>query len=142
MTGRPTTFTQELADSICERVAAGEYLAVICRDLGVGLRTVYDWRDTNPEFSASLAHAREDGEDALVVKTLEEIDEPAAMTMTQFGEKVDSGDVALRKLRLDARLKVLAVWNPKKWGQNARIEHTGKMTLESLVTGAAESAPE
>lgn len=121
--------------TICKRMAAGEYLAVICRDIGVGLRTVYDWADADEAIAARLARAREEGEETIAAGALHELDRPAEMTETKFGTQVDAGDVALRKLRFEGKLKMLAIWNRKKWGEKQQHEHSGKVTLEALVSG-------
>jgi hypothetical protein len=34
-----------------------------------------------------------------------------------------------RKLRIDTRLKLLAKWNPKKYGDKQAIEHSGEVTF-------------
>jgi hypothetical protein len=58
--GRPTVFTQEVADAICDRLPA-EPLTEILADEGMpGYRTVMRWLRANPEFRQNYAHARED----------------------------------------------------------------------------------
>jgi hypothetical protein len=39
--------------------------------------------------------------------------------------KIDAGSVAHAKLRAEHRLKLLAKWNPKKYGDKIQAEHTG-----------------
>ena len=60
-TGRPSIFTQELADTICERLANGESLKAICEDDDMPDRwTVWKWdRDNHEGFSHKYARARE-----------------------------------------------------------------------------------
>lgn len=59
--GRPTIFSQELCDAICERLARDEGLESICRDPDMpGVTTVYRWRRENDAFRAAYARARED----------------------------------------------------------------------------------
>lgn len=133
---RATYDRETVLTAICARLAKGEYLATICADDGMpSLRVVYDWRDKDPEVAARLARAREDGEDAIAAGAMDEVDRPPAMIDTQFGQKVDPGDVALRKLRFDARLKMLAIFNPKKWSETKQLHLSGKVGLESLVAG-------
>lgn len=58
--GRPSAYDQDVADSICERIAADESLVQICKDDGMpGLTTVYRWRDEHADFRANYARARE-----------------------------------------------------------------------------------
>lgn len=134
--GRPSKRTPELIAEICERLSKGEPLAVICRDEHMPCTaTVRNWIDEDEGVSSAIARAREDGEDAIVQDAMDQIDADPAMISTQFGEKVDPGDVALRKLRFESRLKLLSKWNPRRWGDRIEHEHKGKVTLETLVTG-------
>jgi len=139
---RPSKYSAELVKTICERLSKGEPLAVICRDEGMPSDdAVRDWMerdDVGPEVSRLIARAREKGEDAIAIQALEILDEPPRMTETKYGAQVDSGDVALRRARFEGRLKLLAKWNPRRWGERQQIEHTGKLSLESLVTGGGD----
>lgn len=55
-------FSLALATVICERIAAGETLLGICRDLEMPCRfAVRAWSREHPEFGARLAQARRDG---------------------------------------------------------------------------------
>ena len=57
--GRPSTFTQQLADGICERLACGESLRRICADEGMPDKaTVIRWLAKHDTFRASYSHAR------------------------------------------------------------------------------------
>lgn len=59
--GRPSTFTQEIAQTICDRLASGDSLRKICSDDDMPDRvTANRWMAKIPEFAASIASARED----------------------------------------------------------------------------------
>lgn len=59
--GRPTDYTQELADEFARRVASGRSVLSVCGDLDMPSdTTVYRWRQEKPEFRDKLAYARED----------------------------------------------------------------------------------
>lgn len=123
--GRPSKYSKELIEAICERLSKGEPLAAICREQGMpGYRTVYDWAEAMPDVSAAIARAREEGEEAIAASVLDIVDAPPSMVAGKNGEYIDSGDVANRKMRAEYRLKLLAKWNPKKWGE--RIDVTSK----------------
>jgi transposase-like protein len=65
MTGRPSEFTQEIADAICERLAEGASLAEICREDGMpAQRTVFQWLTKHESFAHDYARAREAQADA------------------------------------------------------------------------------
>jgi hypothetical protein len=59
--GRPSKFTQEIADYICEQIINGRDLTEICEnDEGIPSRaTVYRWTCERPEFATQCARARE-----------------------------------------------------------------------------------
>jgi len=56
--GRPSAFTPELGDAICDRVA-GRPLAAVCRDEDMPSReTVYSWLRKHKEFLDNYTRAR------------------------------------------------------------------------------------
>lgn len=145
--GRPSKFSGEISAVICERLSRGEPLAAICRDEGMpGYQTVRDWMDANPDFSVSIARARESGEDWLAAECIEiantpcigeelELDESGAVVKTKRGDMLGH-----RKLQIDTRLKLLAKWNPKKWGDRQTIEHDVVGNLADEMKAARERA--
>jgi len=125
--GRPSKYTPEIIAEICERLSNGEPLAAICRDPHIpDQSTVWDWSKEREDVSQAIARAREVGEDVIAAQVLEIIDRPAERVATKFGDQVDSGDVANRKLRAEYRLKLLAKWNPKRWGDRIDMTTNGK----------------
>lgn len=127
--GRPSLYSEAIVAEICERLSTGEPLAQICRDEHMpSLRVIYDWQASKPGVSASIARAREMGEDVIAAQVLEIVDAPPERVPTMHGSQVDSGDVANRKMRAEYRLKLLAKWNPKKWGDKVEVEQTGEVS--------------
>ena len=109
--------------SICEQISVGTPLQEICRQRGMpAWRTVYDWMAADDDFAANIARARDLGADAIAEETLAIVDsEPERGS----DGKIDSAWVAHQKLRAEHRLKLLAKWNPKKYGDKIQAEHTG-----------------
>ena len=92
-------------------------------------QTVYDWMNRDKELSVAIARARELGQDAIAEDTLQMVDsEP------QRGPdgKIDPAWVQLQKLRVEQRLKLLAKWNPKRYGDRIQTEHSGSIGLTDL----------
>lgn len=132
--GRPSTYSPEVVEAICERLSAGEPLAAICRDEGMpGLRTVYDWME-DADVSARIARAREVGEEHLLSECLEIADDGRRdyVPNEDGREVVDHDHIQRSKLRIETRLKLLAKWNPKKWGDKTTAELTIKRATEEL----------
>jgi hypothetical protein len=130
--GSGSKYTQEIAEEICALVADGVNLRKVCRMDGMpAWRTVYDWCVAYPEFAARLAHARDIGYDALAEEALEISNTPHLGQKKVFssgaGEDEDSMTVTEddmlghRKLQIETRLKLLAVWNPKKYGNKVQL---------------------
>jgi len=130
--GRPTTFTPEAAAEIIDRLSTGEPLAQICRDEHMpATRTVSGWKEVHPDFAADFARARDDGFDAIALDCLEIADDASGDTIvTETGERPDTEWIARSRLRVETRLKLLAKWDPKRYGE--------KM---ALVGGDAGDAP-
>ena len=121
--GRPSSYTTALADEICERLSAGEPLAVICREEHMPARaTVYLWSDADLSFAGRIARAREDGHDAIADGCFAIVDEVPPATATGG---TDSGYVSWQKNRVWTRLQLLAKWNPKKYGDKVDLTSAG-----------------
>lgn len=124
--GRPSLYTPELIEAICDRLSEGEPLAQICRDQGMpDPRTVRDWQNSMPDVSAAIARAREAGEERMLSDCLEIAEEREGKAIMADGAEVavvfDSNAIQRNKLRIDTRLKLLAKFNPKRYGD--RVQH-------------------
>lgn len=126
--GRPSIFTQAIADEICERIAEGEPLRQICRDERMpSWQTVYRWKAEDEEFSRRIAGAREAGFDAIAHECLEIADETAFDTISgEHGDRANAEWISRSKLRVETRLKLLAKWDPKRYGDKLDLNHGGQ----------------
>ena len=122
-TGRPSRYTPELAQEICDRISKGEPLLQICKDDRMPeRRTVYDWLERIDGLSVQFARAREAGCDAMAEESLSIMDrEPLAVFDDAGNKRYDSGSIAWNKNRAEHRLKLLACWNPKKYGSKVQL---------------------
>jgi hypothetical protein len=118
MRGRPSIFSPELADRLCERLADGEALRAICRDEGMpDERTVRRWALDDVEgFSGHYARAREIGYQGM------------ADDLTEIADAKD-GDPARDRLRVDTRKWLLSKALPKIYGDKQQIEHSGMLSF-------------
>lgn len=127
--GRPSLYTPQIAAEICERLGKGEPLAQICRDEGMpGVQTVSDWREKSEEFSVMIARAREEGFDAIASGCLEIADDARNDFMETFAidddtsaYKLNGEHIQRSKLRIETRLKLLAKWDPKRYGDKLEL---------------------
>jgi hypothetical protein len=126
-TGRPSLYTPEVAERICAGLAQGTPLTVICAEPGMPAdRTVREWAEKDEELSAAIARARELGFDKLALEALAIADETHRDTIhTDNGERPNAEWIARSKLRIETRLKLLAKWDPKRYGEKTTTEVTG-----------------
>jgi transposase len=126
--GRPTLRTDEVLDEICDRLSQGEPLRQICRDERMpSWQTFYRWKAEDESLSRRIAHAREAGFDAIAEECLDIADETAFDTVsTEHGDRANTEWISRSKLRVDTRLKLLAKWDPKRYGDKMDLNHGGQ----------------
>ena len=135
---RPSAFTQEIADEICERISNGESLRTICLDEHMpGKSTVFRWLSANEAFQDHYARARELQAETLFDDVLEIADDARNDWMERRGEEdvgwaVNGENIQRSKLRIDARKWMAGKLQPKKYGERVEHELSGKLeTSES-----------
>jgi hypothetical protein len=129
-TGRPSKYTPELAAEICERLSTGETMRQICRDEHMPHWTqVYEWLARDDSLSLRVARAREAGYDSLAEEALEISNTPRLGQKKVFSSGDDEDSMTVteedmlghRKLQIETRLKLLACWNPAKYGNKVAL---------------------
>lgn len=112
--GRPTNYSESLADQIVNRMINGESMVVICRDESMPSRsTVYDWFDANPDFRTRCARAREGLADYLV----DEIE--------QMADDTNEDNYQSMKVKISTAQWRAMKMAPKIYGDRSRTEITG-----------------
>ena len=155
-TGRPSKYTPEIAQKMCEMLAEGVPLREICRQEGFPeWRTVYDWMyrddalgEAGTGLSAAIAHAREVGQDAIAEQIWMDMNKEPERILSEGGGRIDSGYVQWQKAKAEIGLKLLAKWNPKRYGDRVQLAgdaenplkveaeiHADKL-LQALLTNA------
>ena len=143
MTGRPAIRTPLIVDEIVDRLTAGEPLAKILRSERMPKpSTFYDWMAGDEDLSGRVARAREFGADAIAVDALDIADKDPEYATGEGGSRIDQGDVANRKLRIETRLKLLRCWDPKRYGDKVQVDGPGAggSHLIQVVTGVPDDA--
>lgn len=104
-------FSQELFDTICERISAGESLRKICKDKDMPSCTaVNKWLGSNPDLVSQYARAREAQADAFVDEMIGIADDA----------NLDPQD---RRVRIDTRKWLAGKLRPKVYGD--KVQHEG-----------------
>ncbi|WP_210236257.1 terminase small subunit protein [Ochrobactrum sp. CGA5] len=138
--GRPSDYTQEIADLICERIADGESLRTICDDQGMPSRTtVFKWLSRFNEFADQYARAREAQADTLFDEILSIADDGRNDWMEKtnkdgevIGEVFNKEAVQRSSLRVEARKWMAGKLRPKKYSEK----------LDLNVSGSLQTTPE
>lgn len=116
------------AQMIAEYVSDGMTLTSAARTVGVPVRTVYSWINASERFAQMMEQARLDGYDAIadqVVQIADDTDNDYVEGTDRFGRPkimLDKEHIQRSKLRAEVRMKLLAKWHPKKYGDKLEIE--------------------
>lgn len=122
-------WTPELEHSIVQWIAEGKTLREFCRQEGKPSHdAVYDHEKVSEEFKQRIARAREIGEEVIAQECLAIADDGSNDYMEEkYGDDEDSSwrangeHIQRSRLRVDTRLKLLAKWNPRKWGEKVAV---------------------
>lgn len=131
-------YTDELAQQILDRIANGEVLTKICREEGMpSYSGVKKWKKLRPDFAEAYKEARDLGFDAIAESCLEIADDGRNDYMEgENGPVFNPENVQRSKLRVHTRLQLLKSWDPKRYGDMIRQEHSGSLSLEAIVSGS------
>ncbi len=127
--GRPTTYTDALADEFCAHIALGNSLrATVKRKDMPSHTTIYNWFRKHESFVEQYARAKEDSADSRA----DQIDEIA--------EKVLDGEYEPQAARvaIDAFKWTSGKHKPKKYGDKLQTE----VTLKKIETMTDEALDE
>lgn len=140
-----TLYTKELAETICERLAAGESLISICRDPNMPSDwTVRKWAlDGVDGFDLAYARARDLGYDRVGDELIALADETRIGTITTVkpnGVETKTADMVERaRLQIETRKWVLERMLPKKYGNKVQTEHSGGLRIETISDAELEA---
>lgn len=144
---RKSTYTQVIADEICDCISQGQTLSEICRREGMPkISTVIGWvNDDVQGFSERYARAR-----ATQIEVLaDEIQDIADDGTNDYvlRKRGDSEELELNhehvtrsRLRIDARKWLLSKLRPEKYADNLKIDTTAKVTTETSEAQSLASA--
>ncbi|TIX18505.1 MAG: terminase small subunit protein [Mesorhizobium sp.] len=127
---RPTTFTQEIADAICEQLADGKSLRSICLADDMPDRvTVHRWLldPAREAFCNQYTRAREMQADTHVDEMQDIADDGSNDYITKTNadgstyEQVNSEHIQRSRLRIDTRKWVAERMKPKKYGSKVAL---------------------
>jgi hypothetical protein len=122
---RSYTYTQAIADAICERLADGDSLTAICKSPGFpGDATVRRWAGDNEHpFAAEYARARSIGYHKMAEEILAIADDGRRdyRANEDGAVVVDHDHIARSRLRVETRKWVLSKMLPKIYGDSIKV---------------------
>ena len=149
--GRPSSYTQELADDLCEWLMSGKSMRAWSAQEGKpSMNTVLRWLGTpeREDFRGQYARAREVQAEVMFEDTLSIADDPRHdwnERYTRDGMAITAADhehIQRSKLRVDTRKWMLARMAPKKYGDASRVALTdpdgGPISFAALAKDARD----
>lgn len=126
--GRPSTYSPEIAQRICEHIATGGYATNLKRFGLPHESTICDWQNKIPEFAEAYARARERRAETFADQIIEIAD--------------TCEDPAKGRLQIDARKFIASKLLPRVYGDNQRVEvqHTLSETAARVLQDLSERA--
>lgn len=118
-------------ETVIAGLRKGTPLTVLCSAEGMpGYSTMRGWIDADEALSGDIARARDEGFDQIALDALAIADETASDTIqTEQGERPNSEWITRSRLRVETRLKLLAKWDPKRYGDKVEHAHKGGVAL-------------
>ena len=108
--GRPSTYTEEMGNRICDKLTEGVSLRKLCMQKEFPTAsTVYVWLDRFPDFAEKYARAREAATEDMLEDILQIADD----------DKIDPND---KRVRIDTRKWAMGKLKPKKYGDKQTVD--------------------
>ena len=142
--GRPP-LSEAIRDKVLERIGAGETLVAICRDKDMPVTTtVHRWIAEDSRFRARYTRARETQQHVWADECVAIADDGTTDYITKVGrngheyEAVDQEHIQRSRLRVDTRLRLMAVVAPHIYGQKVDHQHGGEVTVTHDISSLSE----
>lgn len=133
--GRPTDYTQELADTICSLLAEGKSVrSVALREDMPGASTMFRWLRDHKEFREQYARAKEESSDALY-EELADIGEQAIEAALMVDPKSSNAVVSAHKLKADNLKWSMSKMKPKRYGDKLDVTSDGEKLPTPIYGG-------
>ena len=124
--GRPTVYTPELANLICELIGNGSSMRNVClKEDMPAMQTIWRWLREKKDFSEQYARACEERTEAQNENLLDLGDE-AIDHAYKADPKASSAVVQAVKLKADNLKWVMSKMKPKKYGDKLDMTTNGK----------------
>lgn len=134
--GRPTIYTQEIADKLCSLLADGQSMRKACESDGMPCKaTIFMWLRTNEEFLDQYTQAKEEAAESYADDINDIANEIGSPVFDEEGNlvyvdgkplmQVDMVAINHAKLKIDTLKWSASKLKPKRYGDKLHNEHTG-----------------
>ena len=133
--GRPTIYSDKLADELCLRIANGNSLNRVCRAKDMPDKaTVYRWIDANEQFCDKYREATNQRAEFHFDEMLDIAD----------AVEEETAAISKAKVQIDTRKWILSRMNPTKYGDKQQVDNissdgSSKTTVNNF-NGDAQAA--
>lgn len=135
----PTKRTPEIVDEVLLGLSSGKTLTSLCEKLGFHTTTWHDWCDHDEALRIAHGRARTKGFDVIAEDCVRIADGSERDTViTETGERPNAEWIQRSKLRVETRLKLLAKWDPKRYGDRMDVNHSGSIDLAGRLAAARQ----
>lgn len=140
--GRPSLYSQELADRICAELSEGKSMRTVCKDESMPcLSTVFKWIRENEIFLQQYVRAKENSADAQH-EMLNDIGDEAIeeVRISTLDPKAKNALVNAYKLKADNLKWSMSKMKPKKYGDKLDLTTKGeRITQTPAIISEIES---
>lgn len=145
--GRPSDYTEEMANNICMQLIDGLSLREICRQENMPSKTtVFKWTHLHKEFADQYARAREQQGETFADEIIEIADDSTNDYQTRKNENgeeiqvVNPEAIGRSRLRVDTRKWIASKILPKKYGDLLKLSNPDLGPLEIVLSEKLQEA--
>ncbi len=132
--GRPSIYTQELADRICNQLSDGISLRTVCLAEDMPSKTtVFTWLRINKDFLDQYARACDERVESQHEDLLELGDEAVNLAQS-VSDKAAGAVVQAVKLKADNMKWSMSKMKPKKYGDKVDVTSGGEVIKGNTIT--------
>lgn len=116
------------AELICQMVADGNSTMEISRQLDIPDSTIFSWRLLDPTFGAAYEQARSVRFDRMAEECMIIADDTTNDdVIDQHGFRRPNKEwIARSRVKIDTRLRLLALWDPKRYGAKLEVNSNNR----------------
>lgn len=123
---KPVTYSDELFNTICDRLSEGESLRKICEDAEMPSKSnVLKWIRDSKELQDQYARAKQESSDAWAEEMIDIIKDT----------KEDSNAIQKARLQIDTMKWLMSKQKPKKYGDKLDLTSDGKALPTPIYGG-------